>query len=187
MIITISGMPGAGKSTAARILAKKLKLKHYSTGDLMRAMARKKGIPLIKLEWLAEKNEKIDREIDAMSAKLGKTKDNFVIDTRIGFHFIPNSIKIFLDVDPEEGAKRIFNAKGKEVRKEEEYKTIEELEKELQQRIASENKRFRKLYGINVNKKSNYDLVIDTTKLTKKQVVEKILEFLKAKKLITKI
>jgi len=34
MIITIAGEGGSGKSTVARILAKKLDYKHYSTGDL---------------------------------------------------------------------------------------------------------------------------------------------------------
>ena len=38
MKITISGKAGSGKSTIARGLAKKLELKHYSIGDLMRLM-----------------------------------------------------------------------------------------------------------------------------------------------------
>ena len=46
MIIAISGKAGSGKSTIAELLAKKLKLKHYSIGNLMREMAKKKNISL---------------------------------------------------------------------------------------------------------------------------------------------
>lgn len=179
MIITISGMPGAGKTTAAKILAEKLKLRHYSTGELMRRMAREKGLSLIEFIKVAEKNQDFDRGIDAMSAKLGKTEDNFVIDTRIGFYFIPKSVKVFLKVSIEEGARRIFNAKGEEARKEERYRTIEELKKELQQRVASENKRFRELYGIDVNDESQFDIIVDTTKLDRDDVAGRIVEFVK--------
>ena len=46
MIITISGIAGSGKSTVAKLLAKKLNCKHYSVGDFMRQIAKEKNIPL---------------------------------------------------------------------------------------------------------------------------------------------
>ena len=64
MIITISGKAGSGKSTIAKELAKKLKLKHYSIGDLMRQIAKEKNISLIELSKLAEKDNSIDKELD---------------------------------------------------------------------------------------------------------------------------
>ena len=42
MIIAISGKAGSGKSTVAKLLASKLRLRHYSIGDLMREMAKEK-------------------------------------------------------------------------------------------------------------------------------------------------
>jgi cytidylate kinase len=42
MIITIAGTVGSGKSTVGRIIAKRLGLKHYSIGDLMREMAEQR-------------------------------------------------------------------------------------------------------------------------------------------------
>ena len=44
MIITVSGRAGAGKSTLAKALAHRLRLKRYSSGDLQREIAREKGI-----------------------------------------------------------------------------------------------------------------------------------------------
>ena len=98
MIITISGALGSGKSTVAKILVQKFNLKHYSTGDFMREIAVKRGITLLELSKLAETDKSIDEELDERQIKLGEEEDNFIIDARLGWHFIPNSIKIFLDV-----------------------------------------------------------------------------------------
>ena len=105
MIITISGKPGSGKSTIAKELAKKLKLKHFSIGDFMREMAKDKNISLLELSELSEEDKSIDKELDNKQIQLGKREDNFIIDSRLGFHFIPNSVKIFLEVEIKESAK----------------------------------------------------------------------------------
>ncbi|MCX6741353.1 MAG: AAA family ATPase, partial [Candidatus Parcubacteria bacterium] len=46
MIITLSGKPGSGKTTVAKILAEKLGYKFYSTGDLRGQMAMKRGLTI---------------------------------------------------------------------------------------------------------------------------------------------
>ena len=97
MIITVGGKAGAGKSTAAKNIAKKFGLKHYSSGDFMRQLAKERNITLLELSKLAEKDGSIDTEIDNRQIELGKKEDNFVIDGRLSAYFIPNSIKIFLD------------------------------------------------------------------------------------------
>ena len=70
MIVTISGTPGSGKSTVGKLIAKKLGLKHYSIGNLMRSMAKEKGLTLGELGELAKTdNGKIDHELDDMQIK----------------------------------------------------------------------------------------------------------------------
>ena len=91
MIITISGIAGSGKSTVAKLLAKKLNYKHYSIGDFMREIAKQRKTTLLELSKEAEKDSSIDKELDQKQIELGKTQDNFVIDSRLGFHFIKNS------------------------------------------------------------------------------------------------
>ena len=81
MIITISGKAGSGKSTVAKMLSERLRLKHYSIGDLMRAMAKEKGMSLLEFNKLAEKDKSIDLELDNKLKELGKSKDNFVVST----------------------------------------------------------------------------------------------------------
>jgi len=176
MILTISGTPGSGKSTIAKLLVKELKLKHYSTGDFMREIAQKRKIDLMELSKLAEKDIAIDREIDAYAKKLGETEDNFILDTRLGFHFIPQAIKIFLDASLDIRAHRVFKDQRPS---EKAVKTIAEMKKQIQKRQDSEIKRYQKYYNLNPYDHKNFDLVVDTGHSNPEEIVKKILEFVK--------
>ena len=175
MIITISGIAGSGKSTAAKLLAKKLNYKHYSVGDFMREIAKEKSITLLELSRQAEKDNSIDKELDKKQIELGKKEDNFVIDSRLGFHFIPKSFKVFLEVDLNEAAKRIL----KDKREHEQYKDIQESIEKIKTRINSEDKRYKEYYDADYHDKDNYDIVINTTKTQPEEVAEKILKSIK--------
>lgn len=177
MIVTISGMPGAGKSTIAKLIAKKLNLEHYSGGDYRREIAKQMNISLAELNKLGEKEFWTDKQADDWQKNLGKTKDNFIIDSRLGFHFIPNSIKILLKVSLEEGAKRILE----ESREHEKFKNLKEAEKFCKERMESDIKRYEQYYNVNLYDENNYDLVIDTTNLQIPEVEKKVLNFIKLK------
>jgi len=176
MIITITGNLGSGKSTVAKTLAEKLGLKHYSTGDFWRQIAKERGTDVLGLNKMAEKDRTIDDEMDERQKKIGKKEDNFVIDARLAWHFIPHSVKVFLDVGDEEAARRIFSEK----RTEEKFNaTFEDTLKKIKERRESERKRYKQLYNVDYYDKKNYDLVVDTTKIPAEKVAEKILEFIK--------
>ncbi|MBI2137111.1 cytidylate kinase family protein [Candidatus Woesearchaeota archaeon] len=172
MIITVSGDAGAGKSTAAGLVAVKLGYRHYSVGDLMREIAGKRRLTLLEVSRLAERDRSIDTELDNMQVKLGKDEDSFVLDSRLGYHFIPNSFKVFLKVGTSEAARRIFGDKRKLER---ENKTLMDTVKNIRQRKKSEIQRYRKYYSLNPYDAGNYDLVLDTTKLTPEETAMKII------------
>ena len=175
MIITISGKAGSGKSTIAKELAKKLKLKHYSIGALMRQIAKEKNISLIELSKLAEKDSSIDLELDKKQIEL-RDKNNFVIDGRLTAHFIPYAdLKVFLDCNDKVRAERIL----KDERKDEKSKNVKELIKKINQREQSERKRYKKLYSVDYYDKKLYNLIIDTTNLSINEIVEKIIKAVK--------
>lgn len=138
----------------------------------MREIAKEKNITLLQLSKLAEKDKKIDKLLDKKQIELGKKQDNFVIDSRLGFHFIKNSKKIFLDVDLNEAAKRIL----KEKREHESYKDIKESVEKIKTRISSENKRYKEYYNIDYQDITNYDIIIDTTNEKPENVVKNILK-----------
>ncbi len=177
MIIAISGKAGSGKSTVARMLSKKLKLRHYSIGDIMRETASEKGMSLLELNKLAEKDNSIDLELDNKLKELGKTKDDFVVDGRLAAFFIPNAkIRIFLDADSNVRAQRILNAK----RNHEKSIDVKETMMNIKKREDSEKKRYKDYYGADYMDKRLYNYIADTTNLAPEKVVEGIMKFIES-------
>jgi len=183
MIISISGGAGSGKSTVAKKLAKKLDWPRYYMGGMRREMARKKGITLAEYNKLGEKNPETDSEVDEYQKKLGQTKDNFIVEGRTSWYFIPHSLKIYLDVDEKVAAERIFEElKGKHSRNEDKnLKTMADVLRSQQARKKSDKKRYKKYYQFDAYDKKNYDFVLNTTKLNKNQVFAKIYDFIKSR------
>ncbi|MBI2141485.1 nucleoside monophosphate kinase [Candidatus Woesearchaeota archaeon] len=182
MIITISGVPGSGKSTVARLVARKLGFRHHSAGDFMREIAEKRGVSLLELGRIAEKDRSIDKELDERTIRLGKEEDDFVMDSRLAYYFIPQSFKVFLMVDEMAAAKRIFSdIKGKKMGRkvEKESTTLAATLASIRKRKKSERQRYRKYYGLNPYDTKQYDLVIDTTRTAIEDVVEKVVEAVK--------
>ncbi len=177
MIITISGRVGAGKTTAGKLLAKKLRYKFYSMGDVRRQMAKDKGISISELNKIAEKDPTSDVKVDKYQAKLAKREKNLVIDSRLGYFFIQKSVKVFLDADVDERVRRIFKIK----RRAEAYKNKADAKKRLLERERSDIKRYKKLYKTNPYDPKHYDLLINTTDSTVKQTVDRILSYLKTR------
>lgn len=162
----------------ARLLAKRLGLRHHSIGDLMGTIARRRVVSLMELSREAESDKSIDRELDETQKELGKKEDGFVIDSRLGFHFIPNSIKILLKTDEKVAAGRIFQDFRED---EKENTTLEKTLENIRKRKRSEDLRYRKYYGLDCRDRKHYDFVLDATNLTVEETVDKILKFLKKK------
>lgn len=176
MIISVSGLPGSGKSTVAKMIAEKIDFERIYMGNIMRKIAENKGMTLLELSKQAETDSSIDEEVDKMVTDFGRTKDNFIIESRTAFHFIPESLKIFVKVDLKEGAKRIFHDLMKEERNEEDKaSSAEKLTKVLEKRMEADRDRYKKYYGIDYIEESNYDVVVNSTDLTPEEVVDKIM------------
>jgi cytidylate kinase len=173
MKISVSGIVGSGKSTVSKMLAEKLGLEYFSVGGIMRQMAVEKGIHLKELTEDAKCDGGVlDKELDDRQIKIGKIRDNFVMDSRLGFHFIPESFKVFLYVDLDEGAKRIFSAS----RGEESYLDADEAKEHMVKRMSSEKQRYQQYYGLDFPDGCKFDLEVDTTGISPEEVVEKIIK-----------
>jgi len=169
MKITLCGKIGAGKSVIANFLAKEYDLKHYSTGDLMRQIAKQKGLTIGEFDKQTPKE--IDNMVDDRTKKIGQEEDNFIFDSKLAFHFIPDAIKIFLEVTEEEAANRIFkNQRDSESK----TKTKEELVQKIKERWNDSRQRFIKLYHVDIQDKNNYDIVINTTNKPIEDVIAEV-------------
>ena len=176
MIIALTGLPGSGKTTVASMLAERLGVPWYSMGDLRGKMAADRGITIDELNALGEKEAFTDNDVDEYQKKLGESGEAFVIDGRLSWHFIPSAFKVFLSVDPKVAAKRVFEAqKGKARPDEKRYASVEDAERMLAERVASDQRRYRKYYDLDIMDQKNYDLWIDTSAMNPQGIVEAIL------------
>lgn len=134
---------------------------------------------ILELSRSAETRGDIDREIDARTVRLGQVHDDFVMDARLGWHFLPHSFKVFLEVRPEVAAQRIYEAnRGSE----HENVDLAATQEAIERRTASEVKRYRDYYGVDYGNHEQYDLVVDTSGLTIEEVVDVIIEGAKSGK-----
>jgi cytidylate kinase len=125
-------------------------------------MAEERGITTLELNKLAEIDKSIDDEIDGNFAALAKTDKNLVVDSRMAWHFIPDSFKIKLEVNPVLAAERIISAD----RDNESYGDFDKTLQALKDRKTSERDRFKKYYNVDIEDQDNYDLIIETTDVT---------------------
>ncbi len=188
MIITLSGNIASGKSTIGDVLAKKLGFKRYSTGTLMRQIAIERGISLQELGEIAEKNIEIDRTVDQRTIELSKKEDNFVIDSRLAWHFIPGCVKIYLHAGKKEQIRRIRLDLSKNRRNEEaikDEKGDKDILKSIKNREDSEKERYLKYYCIDYHQKKHYDFWLNTDGCTVEECADQIIAFLKRKLLLS--
>ncbi|MCK5107263.1 MAG: AAA family ATPase [Nanoarchaeota archaeon] len=182
MIISITGDQGSGKSTVGKLLAKKLNFNYYYTGGYMRKMAENYDMTFEEFAKYAITHKEIDLELDEWQSQIGKKEDNLIMDGHIAWHFIPSSIKVFLKCNEEIAAKRIFNDKSSNRKKETKVANINEKKEQIRMRRGSEKIRYNRFYNIEIYDMDNYNIIIDTSNMSADETVERIVKLLKNSK-----
>ena len=169
--ISLAGDLGSGKSTVSRILIDRLGAEYYSTGRIVRDIAERMGMTICELNTYMETHPEIDAEIDDGLRGLALDERLLVIDSRMAWHFTPDTFKVYLTVDLETSAARIMFAN----RKGEHRDSIENTVEDTRRRRESERQRYLSLYGVDIEELLNYTLVVDTTDATPETVAETII------------
>lgn len=165
-IITISGKPGSGKSSTADKVAELLSYTRHSSGDMVRKELSKNGMTLEEYNKKANTNHSLDTKIDEALRQLREKKD-IIIDSRLGFYWIPESFKVYLDLDIDLATARIFkdtvsnNARSSVGTS---STSLDEVSKQVRDRMLTEQSRFRRLYGVDPYDTNHFDFIIDTSR-----------------------
>ena len=108
MIITISGLHGTGKSTIAKLIAEKLKIQYYSTGQIFRVLALETNMTLEEFTEYVEENPDIDKKLDSKIIEIAQ-KGNIVIDSQLSGYILKTiaDFKILLTCTLETRVKRM--------------------------------------------------------------------------------
>jgi cytidylate kinase len=176
-IITIAGRPGSGKSTTAKSAAQILGFRHFSSGDLFRALGKERGVDVLQANMAPGVTEELDHLVDTKLREMGEKDDHLVIDSRTAWHWIPVSYKVFLDLDINVAAKRILKEISESrMFSENIHKHPSKYAQMLQNRLDIETARYKKIYNIDPYDMDNYDLVVDTAANNVEQVINRVID-----------
>lgn len=170
MIIAISGLVGSGKDTVADGVAQQLGLRRIKLS--FKDIARDLGIPLMEYQRYVEKDLTIDREFDNRVVAEAK-KGNCVVSTWLAPWMIKDAtLRVWLDASEEVRAERIAKRDG--------IKKIAALI-HVRERDLHNRGRYLALYGIDINDRSPFDIILNTEKLTIAQEIAIIVAAAKIK------
>lgn len=171
MHITLTGNLGSGKSTICKILQEKYGFEIYSTGKVQRKLAEEMNLTVLEMNQLMCSDSKYDSMIDDAVMRLSRDNQdkNIVFDSRLAWHFVEQSFKVFLMVSLDVAANRVMNDSRGAV---ESYQNVEDARNQLAQRAANENARYKDLYHLEYFNYNNYNLVLDSTYATPEVIAD---------------
>lgn len=174
MIISLSGKVWAGKWTAANILCEKLWYEYISIGNIKRAKAEQMGIDIHEFNRLGALPENIAEYENAYETYQQDldVSSNIVLDSRLSWYNQPQSFKVFLQVSDENAAHRLLNDTKRFGEAVGNYDLILDL---LVKRNQWDRDKYAEIYQTDLWDVSNFDLVINTDKLSAIEVSEIIL------------
>ena len=175
MLITISGLPGSGKTTVARRVAETLRLEHVYAGNIFREQARAHGLSLEEYLRRAEEDSSIDRQLDARMRERARG-GNAVLEGRLAAFMAEQAgvpaLRVFLDASEEVRAERIFGREGG---------AAEQRRREMQAREESDRRRYLGIYGVDYHDHARYDLVMDTEGRSPAEIADAIVAHARAR------
>jgi cytidylate kinase len=133
------------------------------------------GLDTIALNRLMGTDRRYDRMIDDEVVSISTTRphDRIIFDSRLAWHFVEKSFKIFTTIDPMIAAKRVLASPRGE---EEIYTDEEDVLHKLKLRFNLEKNRFKEIYGVDYLDYGNFNLILDTTWFDPDSIVNILLE-----------
>ena len=150
-ILTVSGLPGSGTSTACALLRERLGWHYVNVGQIFRDMASEQGLTLAEWGARAEKDPDIDRQLDERMVQVACRQQPVILEGRMtgwmALRGALSALKVWLAAPADVRAERVGGRDG----------DPQALEKMLA-RQASEAQRYREHHGIDIADLSIYEI-----------------------------
>jgi uncharacterized protein len=175
VVVVISGMPGCGSSTTAKLLAKRLNYRHISGGDFFKATAKKYGIhereTATASDFMLSKkgsSSRLHANLDKMLF-LEARKGNAVIDAKLGIKMLKGAydLSVWLKTSDSVRAKRIAGR---------DKISMKQALVTIRNRDRTERATFRHIYGFDTfSQAKRANLIIDTGDKTPDEITDLII------------
>jgi cytidylate kinase len=162
VIVAIGGPIGVGKTTVGRALAARLGVPLVSAGQVFRELARRRGVTVVELNRLAERDASIDRDLDRLQAEEAR-RGPCVVESRLSGWMVEADLKVWLDAPLPIRAARVAGR---------EDQARAAAQDDLLVREQSEWSRYKTLYGIDISDRTPFQVVIDTSRWDAEVIVE---------------
>jgi cytidylate kinase len=174
IVICLAGMTACGKSTAAKRLAEKYRLKYVSGGTVLKDLALQMGYKSRERGWWETtegrrfleqrlRDFRFDKQVDAELLDWAQ-RGNVVLDSWTMAWLSKTGFKIWLEVSSQERAQRL--ARRDRI-------SFKQAEKLIKEKDGKTKQIFERLYGFKLGEDfSPFDLILDTEQLKAKDVFE---------------
>lgn len=171
-VICVSGQPGCGTSTVAKLLAQKLKLKYFSPGQYFKSQSKEKETLAAVNVWRTQRgaSKGFHEDIDGLQRALAE-EGNIVIDGKLSIRMIKNAdLKVWLKASTKKRTERIMKRDSI---------GYEEASAQLIEKETLERDSWKRIYGFDYfeqEKEANF--VLDVSDLNPEQTADKIIKFM---------
>jgi cytidylate kinase len=168
LLITVSGPPGSGTTTAGQRVAGRLGLELVPGGEVFRALAAERRMSLPEFGLYVADNPEVDVELDSRLARRAR-EGEAVIESRLAGWIAHNealtAVVVWIDCDPRIRAQRVAAREGV---------SVERALADNEERQLVERRRYLSLYGVDLSDLSIYDLALDSGVLRPPELADRI-------------
>jgi predicted cytidylate kinase len=171
MLITISGLSGSGKSSAAKGLSEKIGIPTVDIGQIFRRMAKQHGMDVVAFGPYAEEHPEIDRKLDAAMIRKAKRAGSIIMQGRLAGLMTAKegmeAFRIWIAASARTRASRVSKREGTPYR---------QALSQITKRDRDNRIRYKRTYGLDLNDLSVYDIVVQTDYLSIEEVVSRLVK-----------
>jgi cytidylate kinase len=169
LLITISGLPGSGTTTASRLVADALGLERVPGGEVFRQLAAEAGMSLAEFGVHAQGHPEIDIELDRRLTERAREGD-CVIESRLAGWLTARAglpaVRVWIDCSERIRAERVALRDGT---------TVEQATLDNRARASLEHSRYLAVYDIDLGDRSAYDLVLESTHAPATELADEVI------------
>jgi CMP/dCMP kinase len=170
LLITVSGPPGSGTTTAGERVADRLALELVPGGEVFRALAAERNMSLPEFGLYVADHPEVDVELDSRLARRARDGGT-VIESRLAGWIARNealpAVVVWIDCDPRIRARRVAAREGV---------SMERALADNEERQRVERGRYLALYAVDLADLSIYDLVLDSGELRPSALADRIVD-----------